>query len=180
MECSYKGALVKLPDLASMSVDELVGAYAAIPQELRKRGIIRSNNFLGDLGEHLAIKLYKETPGLPNLQAAPPGTQNVDAISREGKRYSIKSTRRRTTGVFYGLNDPRSNEPEEHKFEYVVIVEFTDDFSIRRVCELDWRAFLKHKRWQSRMRAWYLTITKQLLADAKILHDSEATPSPQR
>ena len=34
---------------------------------------------------------------------APVGTENIDAISRKGDRYSIKSTSSNTTGVFYGL-----------------------------------------------------------------------------
>lgn len=49
---------------------------------------------------------------MPNLQAAPAGTQNIDAISRNGERYSVKSSSGNLTGVFYGLNDPNSKDIE--------------------------------------------------------------------
>ena len=38
-----------------------------------------------------------------NLEFAPPGTKNIDAISRDGHRYSVKSTSSNLTGVFYGF-----------------------------------------------------------------------------
>ena len=36
---------------------------------------------MGDLGEYLAIEHFNNTSGMSNLQAAPAGTQNIDAIS---------------------------------------------------------------------------------------------------
>jgi hypothetical protein len=127
---------------------------------------------LGDLGEYLVIQHYNKTSGLPKLQVAPPGTQNVDALSRKGDRYSIKATRGHGTGVFYGLSDKDSKEINEKKFEYVIIAQFDDDYILKRILELDWEAFLKNKRWHSRMRAWNLGISKKLIADSKIVLDS--------
>lgn len=130
-----KGIRVNLNDL---STDELIDLYARIPDALKERGVIRTKNFLGDPGEYVAIQHYNSTPGLPNLQAAPAGTQNVDAISRNGERYSIKATRSNGTGVFYGLGDPESKETDKQKFEYVIIVQFFDNFRVRRLLELTW------------------------------------------
>ena len=50
------------------------------------------------------VRYYNSTPNLPNLQAAPVGTENIDAISRAGKRYSIKTVTGKTTGVFLDWN----------------------------------------------------------------------------
>ena len=47
---------------------------------------------------------------MPNLSPAPVGAENIDAISRKGDRYSIKSTSNNTTGVFYGLEEPESDK----------------------------------------------------------------------
>ncbi|MFC1453065.1 hypothetical protein ACFLSJ_06925, partial [Verrucomicrobiota bacterium] len=116
---------------------------------------------------------YNGTPGLPTLQAAPAGTRNVDAISRNGERYSIKSTRSNGTGAFYGLGDPESKEVDKQKFEYVVIVQFFDNFKVRRILELTWDQFIKHKRWHSRIRAWALGMSKKTIADARIIVDNE-------
>jgi hypothetical protein len=164
--------------LESLSIDELVSLYAAIPRELKTRGVIRSNNFLGDLGEFLAIRLYNDTKGLPKLQAAPPGTQNVDALSRNGERYSIKSTRGNVTGVFYGLGDPNDEKPDPQKFEYVIVVQFFDDCSVQRILEISWDNFLKHKKWHSRMRAWNLSVSKSLIADSKVVSENKTGPAP--
>jgi hypothetical protein len=159
-------------DLTKLTTNELIDLYARIPDALKNRGVIRTKNFLGDLGEYIAIQHYNSTPGLPKLQAAPPGTQNVDAMSCKGDRYSIKSTRSNGTGVFYGLADPESQQIDKQKFEYVIVVQFFDNFKVRRILELSWEHFLKHKRWHSRMRAWNLSISQSLVADSKVLIDN--------
>ncbi len=160
-------------EFSELSIDELIDLYARIPAELRTRGVIRSGNFLGDLGEYIAIQHYNNTPGLPNLQSAPAGTQNIDAISRNGERYSIKTTRSNRTGVFYGLNDPESQEIDKQKFEFVIVVQSFDDYKVRKIIELTWEQFLEYKRWDSRMRAWHLSMTKQMIAEANVLVDNE-------
>lgn len=159
--------------LKNLSDDELPHAYRCVIKELKKRGIIRSRNVIGDLGEYLVIKYYNNTSGLPNLSPAPPGTQNVDALSRKGDRYSIKATTGRTTGVFYGLNDPKSNLPDEKKFEYVIIALFDGNLVLQRINALSWDEFLKYKRWHSRMRAWNLSITQELLKNTKTIYKLE-------
>ena len=162
-------------DLESLATEELVELYAQIPETLKSRGVIRTNNFTGDLGEYLAIQHYNNTKGLPKLQAAPSGTKNCDAIGRKGDRYSIKSTRGGTTGVFFGLGDPGSKEADKQKFEFVIVVQFHRDFKVRRIIELDWECFQKHKRWHSRMRAWNLSLSQGLLADAHIIIDNSGS-----
>ncbi|BDC60694.1 MULTISPECIES: hypothetical protein [Bacillus] len=89
--------------ISKLSDDDLIKAYGEVIKEFKKRGIIRSKNLLGDLGEYLAINQYCSTIGLPNLQPAPIGTKNIDAISVKGERYSIKSTTGKVTGVFTDL-----------------------------------------------------------------------------
>ncbi|MCC9623284.1 hypothetical protein LPB41_16540 [Thalassospira sp. MA62] len=149
---------------------QLVELYGLWINELKERKMIRTNNIIGELGEYLAIKYYSETSHLPTLQAAPIGTQNIDAISRQGDRYSIKSTTRGTTGVFYGLNSPESSASEVQKFEYVIIVIFNSNLSLKAIYEMDWITFLHHKRWHKRMAAWNLSVTKELINDCKIIY----------
>ncbi|KAA0755217.1 hypothetical protein DN401_15920 [Bacillus sp. BF2-3] len=151
--------------LKAMNDYNLISIYGVWLAELKARGMIRTNNVIGELGEYLAIKYYKENPKLPKLQAAPTGTQNIDAISINGDRYSIKSTTGKVTGVFYGLNEPDSEIEEKQKFEYVVIVVFNKDITLNSIYEITWENFLNHKRWHSRMRAWNLSISKTLLED---------------
>ncbi len=126
-------------------------------------------NVIGDLGEYLAIDFYNKTSGLPKLQVAPQGNQNVDALSRNGERYSIKTTTGKVTGVFYGLPPKGSGETPEKKFEYVIIVIMNEDFVLSRINELTWDDFLKYKSWDSKMNAWNISINKELLEKTKTI-----------
>lgn len=160
-------------NLDRLSEGELITLYGDIIYELKHKGIIRSKNVVGDIGEYLAIDYYCKTPGLPKLQFAPPSTENIDAISTKGERYSIKSTTNNTTGVFYGLESPEVEECQRQLFEYVLIVVLNDNYQLKRIIQLDWESFMIHKKWHSRMKAWHLTISKKMLADAKIIFDAD-------
>ncbi len=160
-----------LGELEKLNTKELIESYSKIITLLKDRGIIRSKNLIGDLGEYLVISHYNNTAGLPNMQAAPQGTQNIDAISRKGDRYSIKSTSGKLTGVFYGLNSPDSSIKESKKFEYVVIAVFNDHFKLDKILELDWDLFLSLKKWHKTMRAWNLSINKVLVEKSKIVYE---------
>ena len=152
---------------------EIIHLYSMSIKELKRRKVIRTNNVVGELGEYLAIEIYNNTPGLPNLAPAPVGTENIDAISRKGDRYSIKSTSNATTGVFYGLEEPESDVPDRQKFEYVIVCKFDDDYELQTVLEMDWDTFLRNKRWHSRMHAWNLSLTKKLCQQCKIVYKKE-------
>lgn len=157
-------------DLSKLKDAEVVQLYSGSIKELKRRGILRTNNVIGELGEHLAIDWFSRTHGLPKLQAAPVGTQNIDAISRNGDRYSIKSTSGNSTGVFYGLQPLGAEQPDTQKFEYVLICKFNENCELDAIYQLTWQVFLKHKHWHSRMRAWNLTLSKALIADSTIIY----------
>jgi hypothetical protein len=156
-------------NLEKLNKEELVTLFAEILKVLKQRGVLRTGNFLGDLGEYLAVKYYNKTSGLPKLRIAPPGTKDYDAKSTTGLRYSIKSARGSSTGVFHGLNDKGVKKREHKKFDYAVVVQFDSDYNIKRIFELTWKIFLKRKRWHSTMRAWYLGTGKNVIADSRIV-----------
>lgn len=162
-------------EIDHLKTSELIRLYSEILKSLKSRGIIRSKNLLGDLGEYLAIEHFKNTAGMPNLQAVPTGTQNTDAISRNGERYSIKSTSGTLTSVFYGLEAPNSDKIDNQKFEYLLIVKFGEDHELEKIIQLDWNLFIKHKRWHRTMNAWNITITRALIEDAEILFEKKQT-----
>ncbi|MFA5652227.1 MAG: hypothetical protein WC933_02590 [Candidatus Paceibacterota bacterium] len=161
-------------DLSKLDNEELWLSYGEIQQELRKRNLARTNNMVGERGEFLAVETYNSISGLPKLQAAPEGTQNVDAISRKGERYSIKTISEpgTTTGVFYGCGDNNDTNLPEKKFEYVIIVQIYKNYKLKRIIELTWQQFLKYRKWHSTMRAWNLSVTKNLVDESKIIIDN--------
>ena len=138
-------------NLNELNTTELIQAYSGIIKQLKKRGVIRTKNLLGDLGEYLAIEHFNKTAGMSNLQAAPAGTQNIDAISRNGDRYSIKATTGNLTGVFYGLEPLNSELPDKQKFEFVLVVKFDADY--QRNTNDGYKT----------MNAWNISITKALI-----------------
>src|SRR3989344_3243597 len=157
----------KIDFIDKLSDEELWQTYGYIGLKLKERNLIRTRNIVGERGEFLAIQTYNGIPGLPNLQAAPEGTQNVDAISRKGERYSIKTMTLpgNTTGVFYGLGGPTDSQSPDKKFEYVVIVIIDKNYKLKKMMELSWEVFLKFRKWHKTMRAWNLSITKDLAKD---------------
>lgn len=168
----------KFEELASkvdaLPDEEIWTLYAYVSLKLKERNLIRTRNVVGERGEFLTIKIYNETAGLSKLQAAPEGTKNIDAISREGERYSIKtiSESSTVTGVFYGLGDKEEQSPTKI-FEYVVVVVIDKYYKPKLVLELDWEIFLKFKRWHSTMQAWNLNVTRELISSAKTIFKAE-------
>ena len=160
-------------ELQNKSTEEIIHLYSMAIKELKRREVIRTNNVVGELGEYLAIAYYNDTPGLPNLSPAPVGTENIDAISRKGDRYSIKSTSNTTTGVFYGLEPKGSDVPDKQKFEYVILCKFDDDYELKVILEMDWDTFLRNKRWHKRMNAWYLHLSKKVTDTCKVIYKKE-------
>lgn len=156
-------------DFTKFSSVKLLELYGEVLTEMKNRGMIRSKNVVGDLGEYLVIEHYQKTKGLPKLQFAPPSTKNIDAISVNGERYSIKTTTGTVTGVFYGIPENAEYSSLRPLFEYVVVVKLDEAYQPDLMLELDWDAFFKHKRWHSRMHAYHLVISKALIDDGKII-----------
>jgi len=156
--------------LKKLSTTNLIQQYSEIINELKERGVIRTKNLIGDLGEYLAIDYYCNTAGLPKLQAAMTNTKKFDAISMDGETYSIKSITGRLTGVFYGLEPPKSKKSNDKLFDYAIIVLLNDNYALNKILELNWEIFLKHKRWHKTMTAWNLPITKSLIEDCNIIY----------
>ena len=147
-------------DLSKWSDDELIALRLAVRSELKRRNI---SDTVGAVGEALAIRHFKETSGLPNLQLSPVGTKNVDALSRAGERYSIKTVCEGSkTGTIY----PGDRDSVAQLFEYLLIVKLADDWTLESIHQFSWSAFLEARSWDKRMSAWYVAFNKRALARA--------------
>jgi hypothetical protein len=158
-------------DIAGLSTNEIIQLYADILDELKDREVIRTNNLVGDLGEYIAVEHFNNNSTLPNLIFAPEGTRNIDALSRNGERYSIKATTTNLTGIVYDINHPDSEDDQLQKFEYMLIVQLSKSYKLKRIIQLEWNLFLKYKKWHSTMRGWNISITKTLLKESKVITD---------
>ena len=139
---------------------ELIRLRAALDVEMKRRKLAVS---VGAVAEQLAIQFFNGSSGRPNLQAAPVGTANVDALSRRGERYSIKGIlNAKKTGTVY----PDSTNPDKQLFEYMLIVKLDRDWSLRAIYELDWKTFCACRSWDKRMNAWYIGVSVKTLGRA--------------
>lgn len=157
-------------DITQLTIDELWVLYGQTHDKLRQLGEIRSRNIVGDRGEQFAVSYYSATRGLPKLQMAPPSTKNIDAISTNGDRYSIKtvSLPNKTTGVFHGYGTP--DKPiKDKKFEYLIVV-VINAYQPELIVELTWEDFYDLKRWHSTMNAYNISLSKAIIDRAKIIY----------
>lgn len=147
-------ALEALADL------ELLRLRARVAAELKRRGLASN---VGQVAESLALSFFNGTPGRPNLQPAPTGTQNVDALSRRGDRYSIKGVLDgRKTGTVY----PDREDRDKQLFEYLLIVRIDPEWRLICIHEFDWKTFCEVRSWDTRMNAWYVGLAAKTLARA--------------
>lgn len=160
-------------DFSKYSGMELIRIYGELLSKMREDELIRSKNVTGDLGEYIVIDYYTKTKGLPKLQFAPPSTNNIDAISVNGERYSIKCTTTNTTGAFYGINKDADIASIKPLFEYVVVIKLDKNYQPEFILELNWETFFKHKHWHSRIGAYNLVITNSLIVDGKMVYKKD-------
>ena len=112
---------VLLVPLSTLSDQVLIQLRANVEAEMNTRGLAFN---VGDVGEQLAIEHFNSTPGYPTLLAAPTGTKNVDALSRDGERYSIKTLlRAKKTGTVY----PDPEQRDRQLFEWMLVVRLNSD-----------------------------------------------------
>lgn len=110
-------------ELNILSNQELFTLRIEVEKEMSGRGMKFD---VGAMGEQLAIAYFNSTPGLPNLIDAPTGAKNIDALSRDGERYSIKTQlKAKKTGTVY----PDEKQPKKQLFEQLLVVQLSTDIT---------------------------------------------------
>jgi hypothetical protein len=133
-----------------MSEVELLQAPSAVIAELRRRGVVKTNNPpIGDYTVWLVCnRLGLQDQG--NSQKA------FDAIDRQGIRYQIKGRRSNDNSVqFSPIRDL-----EQHGFDFVIPVIFNEDYSVRLAAKVSHEAVPTLARYQARTNGHYLILTK--------------------
>ena len=146
-------------NLDKLNNDELIDLYPKLLDQLKSRGIIRTKNLIGELGEYIAKREYKNNPKLPELQLNLNSTKNIDATSIKGERYAIKSTSTKLTGVFASI--PIEDDGVVY-FEYLILVIFNKDYSLSEIYELTWKEFLRFRKIKPPENKFNVPITNEL------------------
>lgn len=109
-------------DLKNLSLRSLLGLYAAIVEELRRRDVVRSaNNPTGDLAEYLFCRAF-------SWQQEPNSTRGFDAKDSSGTRYQIKGRRPHRRNGSRQLSAIR----ELDEFDTLAAVLFDDEYRVSR------------------------------------------------
>jgi hypothetical protein len=154
----------ELSSFSKLSDEALLRLRAQLDSEMRSRKLAFK---VGDFGESVAIAYFKATPGFPKLQLAPANTKNVDALSRDGDRYSIKTIcNAKKTGTIY----PDRDEPDKQLFEFLLVVKLTADWQLASIYQLNWATFVDVRSWDKRMNAWYVSCSASTLRKAKQIY----------
>ena len=111
-----------LNDFRVKSVAELLVVHAAIVEELRSRGVLRTaNNPTGDLAEYLFCSAF-------GWVQESNSTRSLDARDNEGVRYQIKGRRlhlRNSSRQMSAIRDLSG-------FDVLAAVLFNEDYTVRR------------------------------------------------
>jgi hypothetical protein len=156
-------------DLEKLSNDQIISFRIELEKELKGRGIKFSP---GDIGEKLAIAFFNTKAGLDNLQKTSTGTKSVDAVSRKGDRYSIKTIKE---GAKSGTIYPDPNKPNKQLFEYLLLALLDEEFELKSLHRFSWKQFMKIKLWDKTMNAWYVSKSKNTLTHGEEIYKQPGT-----
>lgn len=152
-------------DFSGKSDTEIISMRIQIEKEFKKRKIKFS---VGEIGETIAIDYFNSTAGFSNLLRAPVGTKNVDALSRNGERYSIKTIKDgNKTGTVY----PDTLDKTKQLFEYLLLIQINDDFELQSLHRFSWQQFVDVRQWDKTMNAWYVAKTQKALGRGEKVYE---------
>lgn len=139
---------------------DLLGMYAGILEELRKRRVTRSSNSpIADYAEQLVCNAL-------SLRRASPSEKGYDAVDEGGARYEIKA-RRYTAHARATHFSPVRDLKSEH-FHYFVGVLFEEDFTVREALVLPRTVVADLAKYRKHINGWIMPIHPWMRAVAGI------------
>ena len=90
-------------DLKNIKDEDLIQLYPDLISELKQRGIIRTNNIVGELGEYFAVKIFNDNSNLPKLQK-PSQVQKMLTLIVQKVRDTLLNPLHQGKQVFFIVN----------------------------------------------------------------------------
>jgi hypothetical protein len=138
----------------------LLNQRAAIDAALRKLGVTRSENMLGDLAEFWAA-------GALSLALAQGSNKGFDATDGNGVRYQIKARRPTAANPSRQLGALR-NLDKDDPFEFLIGVLFTPDFAVLRAASIPLDVVRKLATYVPHNNSWRLMLRDHVWAIAGV------------
>lgn len=145
-------------DPALRSTPELLGDWAAVMRELRKRDVIRTNNNpVGDIAEAIVHGHY-------GGERASFSQAGWDVRTPDGERIQVKSIRVTPTTKSKGLSPIRDRE-----YDSVVVVIFDEEFQVTDALKLTREVAEDLASWVPHVNGHKLYLNR-LLVDPRVSH----------
>jgi predicted RNA-binding Zn-ribbon protein involved in translation (DUF1610 family) len=148
------------PDWPGMDDRQLLSAYGALMDELKRRGIVRSsNNPVADYAEALVCQAL-------GLSREVPSRAGFDALGRDGRRYQIKG--RRLTEQDSSTQLGAIRNLGQRPFDLLAAVAFGTDLSVRYAALIPIELVAEKGRFSCHTNAHVFHFRRGLLEDARV------------
>lgn len=145
--------------MTSFTLLGLLRLHVAVVDELRLRGVARTNNNpVADYTEHLVSSRL-------GLRLAGNSSSGYDAIGSDGRRYQIKG--RRVTGSSRSAELSAIRNLEGDTFDVLVAVVFQPDFSVGYAVELPREVVCELARYSKHTNSHRLVLRRGVLDDPR-------------
>ena len=142
-------------DWEALTVSELLGCFANVLDELKKRKIVRTrNNPVADYAEWLVTQQL-------GLSLERSSKRGYDATDHSGKRYQIKSRRLDQTNESKQLSVIRNLDNNE--FHYLVGVLFNRDFTVKEAYKIPHSVIREHASFSEHQNGHILHLQGEVL-----------------
>jgi hypothetical protein len=139
---------------------ELIQNYSRTLRALRDRGIIRTKNVVGELGERYAEITFSERDDLPTIKLVSTNERDIDARDVKGRGYSIKTVTETSAVRTGAIHLEQDHLREDERFDALVVVILSDSMELRNMYTFTWDQFWQLKSWSKTQKAWFMSLTK--------------------
>ncbi len=144
-------------DPSSRTTAELFRDWSAAMRELRRRGVVRTNNNpAGDIAEAIVAQHYSGTRGSFS-------EKGWDVKTPDGERVQVKAMRRVAGSTRRNLSPIRDED-----YDTVVVVIFDEDFNVTEGLLLDRATVEDLFAVRKHVNGRVITVTKKLRADPRV------------
>lgn len=147
-------------NLGNLTPAELLVAHSALIHELKRRGVVRSeNNPTGDYAEWLVSKQL-------GLTLAAKSEKGFDAVDAEGFRYQVKSRRHNADNASSQLGVIR--DLESQGFDYLIAVVFDAEWNVLRAAKIPYRLVNKLATFSKRQNGHIMHMRESILSEKEV------------
>jgi len=152
-----------MENLHSWTTAQLLGHFAELLDELKHRGVLRSNNNpTGDYAEWLFCRAF----GLAQEPNVAPGW---DAVAADGSRVQIKGRRRGPTqSVYRPLGFMRGLDAPVPPFDTLGAVVFEPGYEVALACIAPFDVVSEYAVFVPRVNGWRVRISQAFLEDKRV------------